>query len=136
MSKVVVVGGGLAGISASIALPETGADVTLLEARPRLGGATCSFSRNGLTVDTGQHIFLGCCTAYRGLLARLGMTGHATLQDRFGVTVQAPCIVRAPWAWIRFFPSPNGCQLPPRRWRCAAATRPTPPWTRSGSATG
>jgi squalene-associated FAD-dependent desaturase len=90
MSKVVVVGGGLAGISASIALAETGADVTLLEARPRLGGATCSFSRDGLTVDTGQHIFLGCCTAYRGLLAKLGMTGHATLQDRFDVTVLAP----------------------------------------------
>jgi squalene-associated FAD-dependent desaturase len=90
MSKVVVVGGGLAGISASIALAESGADVTLLEARPRLGGATCSFSRDGLTVDTGQHVFLGCCTAYRGLLAKLGMTGHLTLQDRFDVTVLAP----------------------------------------------
>jgi squalene-associated FAD-dependent desaturase len=90
MSKVVVVGGGLAGISASIALAESGADVTLLEARPRLGGATCSFSRDGLTVDTGQHVFLGCCTAYRGLLAKLGMTGHVTLQDRFDVTVLAP----------------------------------------------
>jgi squalene-associated FAD-dependent desaturase len=88
--KVAVIGGGLAGITAAIALAESGADVTLLEARPRLGGATCSFSRDGLTVDTGQHIFLGCCTAYRGLLDRLGMTGHATLQDRFDVTVLAP----------------------------------------------
>ncbi|MGD0245924.1 MAG: hydroxysqualene dehydroxylase HpnE [Streptosporangiaceae bacterium] len=88
--RVAVIGGGLAGITASIALAETGADVTLLEARPRLGGATCSFSRDGLTVDTGQHIFLGCCTAYRGLLDKLGMTGHATMQDRFDVTVLAP----------------------------------------------
>src|SRR6266702_536809 len=88
--KVAVIGGGLAGITAAIALAETGADVTLLEARPRLGGATCSFSRDGLTVDTGQHIFLGCCSAYRGLLDRLGMTGHTTLQDRFVVTVLAP----------------------------------------------
>ena len=85
-----MIGGGLAGITAAIALAETGADVTLLEARPRLGGATCSFSRDGLTVDTGQHIFLGCCSAYRGLLDRLGMTGHTTLQDRFDVTVLAP----------------------------------------------
>jgi squalene-associated FAD-dependent desaturase len=89
-SKVAVIGGGLAGITASIALAETGADVTLLEARPRLGGATCSFSRDGLTVDTGQHIFLGCCSAYRGLLDKLGMTGHAPMQDRFDVTVLAP----------------------------------------------
>ena len=89
-SKVMVIGGGLAGITAAIALAESGADVTLLEARPRLGGATCSFSRDGLTVDTGQHVFLGCCSAYRGLLARLGMTEHAPLQDRFDVTVLAP----------------------------------------------
>jgi squalene-associated FAD-dependent desaturase len=88
--RVAVIGGGLAGITAAIALAESGADVTLLEARPRLGGATCSFSRDGLTVDTGQHIFLGCCTAYRGLLDRLGMTEHTTLQDRFDVTVLAP----------------------------------------------
>jgi squalene-associated FAD-dependent desaturase len=88
--KVAVIGGGLAGITAAIALAESGADVTLLEARPRLGGATCSFSRDGLTVDTGQHIFLGCCTAYRGLLDRLGMTEHATVQGRFDVTVLAP----------------------------------------------
>jgi squalene-associated FAD-dependent desaturase len=85
-----VVGGGLAGISASIALAETGADVTLLEARPRLGGATCSFNRDGLIIDTGQHVFLGCCSAYRGLLARLGVTAHAPVQDRFDVTVLAP----------------------------------------------
>ena len=89
-NKVAVIGGGLAGITAAIALAESGADVTLLEARPRLGGATCSFNRDGLIVDTGQHVFLGCCTAYRGLLARLGMTGHAPLQDRFDVTVFAP----------------------------------------------
>jgi squalene-associated FAD-dependent desaturase len=88
--RVAVIGGGLAGITAAIALAESGADVTLLEARPRLGGATCSFSRDGLTVDTGQHIFLGCCTAYRGLLDRLGMTEHATVQGRFDVTVLAP----------------------------------------------
>ena len=88
--KVAVIGGGLAGITAAIALAESGADVTLLEGRPRLGGATCSFNRDGLTVDTGQHVFLGCCSAYRGLLARLGMTEHTTLQDRFDVTVLAP----------------------------------------------
>ncbi|HEV3288151.1 MAG TPA: hydroxysqualene dehydroxylase HpnE [Streptosporangiaceae bacterium] len=89
-ASVVVIGGGLAGITAAIALSEAGASVTLLEARPRLGGATCSFSRDGLIVDNGQHVFLRCCTAYRGLLARLGMAGSVTLQDRFDVTVASP----------------------------------------------
>ena len=84
---VVVIGGGLAGITAAIALREAAVGVTLLEARPWLGGATCSFSRGELAIDNGQHIFLHCCTAYRELLARLGMTGSATMQDRFDVTV-------------------------------------------------
>jgi squalene-associated FAD-dependent desaturase len=88
--RVAVIGGGLAGITAAITLAEAGAAVTLLEARPRLGGATCSFTRDGLVVDTGQHVFLGCCTAYRGLLGQLGMTAHAPVQDRFDVTVLAP----------------------------------------------
>ena len=87
---VVVIGGGLAGITAAIALRETGARVTLLESRPRLGGATCSFTRGGLVVDNGQHVFLGCCTAYRELIARLGMTSSVSLQDRFDVAVLGP----------------------------------------------
>jgi len=88
--RVVVIGGGLAGITAAIALREAGIGVTLIEARPRLGGATSSFSRDGLTIDNGQHVFLRCCTAYRGLLARLGMTGSATIQDRFDIPVLSP----------------------------------------------
>jgi squalene-associated FAD-dependent desaturase len=88
--KAVVIGGGLAGISAAIALATAGHEVTLLEAKPRLGGATMSFNRDGLVVDTGQHIFLRCCTAYLGLIDRLGMTAHAPLQPRFDVTVVAP----------------------------------------------
>ena len=87
---VAVVGGGLAGITAAIALREAGNRVTLLESRPRLGGATCSFTRGGLVVDNGQHVFLGCCTAYRELIARLGMTGSVNLQDRFDVAVLSP----------------------------------------------
>ena len=87
---VVVIGGGLAGITAAIALREAGHSVTLLEARPRLGGATASFTRGDLVVDTGQHVFLRCCTAYRGLLARLGMTGATSLQERFDITVLSP----------------------------------------------
>jgi squalene-associated FAD-dependent desaturase len=87
---VVIIGGGLAGIAAAIELRDAGIAVTLLEARPWLGGATCSFGRGELTIDNGQHVFLRCCTAYRELLGRLGQAGSAPLQDRFEMTVLSP----------------------------------------------
>ena len=88
--RVVVVGGGLAGITAAIALRDAGAEVTLLESRPRLGGAATSYARAGMMVDNGQHVFLRCCTSYAGLLARLGVTDSVAIQDRFDVTVLSP----------------------------------------------
>jgi phytoene dehydrogenase-like protein len=87
---VVVVGGGLAGLSAALACVDGGAAVTLLEAKPWLGGATSSFRRDGLTIDTGQHVFLRCCTAYRAFLDRLGVSGLASLQPRMDIPVLAP----------------------------------------------
>ncbi len=89
-ADVAVVGGGLAGITTALALQETGIRTTIYEARPRLGGATHSFTRDGLTVDNGQHIFLKCCSAYQGLLERLGATNRVRVQDRFDVRVLTP----------------------------------------------
>ncbi|SCF07813.1 squalene-associated FAD-dependent desaturase [Micromonospora viridifaciens] len=88
--SVCVIGGGLAGIAAAIRLADQGLPVTLLESRPELGGATYSFRRDGLTVDTGQHVFLRCYHAYRGLLDRLGVTDDAQVQPRFAVPVLLP----------------------------------------------
>jgi len=87
--RVVVVGGGLAGITAAIELRDAGLDVTLLESRPRLGGAATSYARAGMMIDNGQHVFLRCCTSYQDLLTRLGVTGQVAIQDRFDVTVLA-----------------------------------------------
>jgi hydroxysqualene dehydroxylase len=83
----VVVGGGLAGITAALRLADRGARVVLVEARPHLGGATYSFPRGDLTVDTGQHVFLRCYDTYRGLLNRLGVSDLAPIQDRFAIPV-------------------------------------------------
>ena len=94
--SVVVIGGGLAGITTAIDLREAGLGVTLLEARPRLGGATASFSRGDLMIDTGQHVFLRCCISYIELLGRLGVAGSVTIQDRFDVTVLSPLSPGAP----------------------------------------
>ncbi|MEN3583433.1 hydroxysqualene dehydroxylase HpnE [Streptomyces sp. ZYX-F-203] len=84
---VVVVGGGLAGTAAALALGDAGLRVTLLESRPRLGGLACSFRRGELSVDNGQHVYLRCCTAYRWFLRRVGGEGLAPLQPRLDVPV-------------------------------------------------
>ncbi|MFI1938651.1 hydroxysqualene dehydroxylase HpnE [Streptomyces purpureus] len=83
----VVVGGGLAGITAALRLADCGVRVTLLEGRPRLGGLAFSFRRGELTVDNGQHVYLRCCTAYRWFLDRVDGAALAPLQDRLDVPV-------------------------------------------------
>jgi hydroxysqualene dehydroxylase len=88
--RVVVVGGGLAGIAAALTLAEAGAQVTVLEARPWLGGATWSFGRRGLVIDNGQHVFPRCFSAYYDLLTRLGTAELVPVQDRLDLTVLTP----------------------------------------------
>jgi squalene-associated FAD-dependent desaturase len=74
--KAVVVGGGLAGLAAALELADAGHDVTLLEARPTLGGAVQTLpEREGdpsPPPDNGQHIALGCFTRYQAFLERIG----------------------------------------------------------------
>ncbi len=86
-ATAVVVGGGLAGITAALALADAGVRVTLLEGRPRLGGLAFSFQRDGLTVDNGQHVYLRCCAAYRWFLGRVDGADLAPLQARLDVPV-------------------------------------------------
>ena len=77
--KVAVIGGGLAGLSAALDLVDAGADVTLYEARPTLGGAVQTLpDRAGdpdPPPDNGQHIALGCFTEYLRFLDRIGEAG-------------------------------------------------------------
>jgi squalene-associated FAD-dependent desaturase len=90
MSRVLVIGGGLSGITAALDCAEGGAQVTLLESRGRLGGAVYSFERDGLMVDNGQHVFLRCCTGYLKLIDRLGARDQLSLQPRLSIPVLAP----------------------------------------------
>jgi squalene-associated FAD-dependent desaturase len=88
--RVVVIGGGLAGITAALDCAAGGARVTLVEVRRRLGGAAYSFERDGLLLDNGQHVFLRCCLAYRALLERLGSTQRVAVQPRLEIPVLKP----------------------------------------------
>jgi squalene-associated FAD-dependent desaturase len=74
--RVIVVGGGLAGMAASVALEAAGVSVTLLEARGSLGGRAGSFAdpRTGEELDNCQHVLLGCCTNLRDFYRRIGVS--------------------------------------------------------------
>lgn len=73
-NSTIVIGGGLAGISAALALAKHGQRVTLLEARSRLGGRAGSFVTRSTageeveTVDYCQHVGMGCCTNLKQLI--------------------------------------------------------------------
>jgi hydroxysqualene dehydroxylase len=77
--RATVVGGGLAGCAAALELLDAGHEVTLLEARPTLGGAVQTLpARDGDPTpppDNGQHIALGCFTEYLAFLNRIGEGG-------------------------------------------------------------
>lgn len=74
--RAVVVGGGLAGLAAALELVRGGHEVTVVEARPTLGGAVQTLpGREGdpdPPPDNGQHIALGCFTEYLRFLEEVG----------------------------------------------------------------
>lgn len=72
--SALVIGGGLAGIATAVALGKHGVEVTLLEARSRLGGRAASFSdpAGGESIDNCQHVSMGCCTNFFDLCETVG----------------------------------------------------------------
>ena len=87
--SVAVLGGGLSGLSAALRSLKHGFQVTLVEKRPFLGGRAYSFrdSREGVEVDNGQHVFMGCCRYYHDYLRDVGATGDTYLQPRLRTEV-------------------------------------------------
>jgi squalene-associated FAD-dependent desaturase len=73
--RAIVVGGGLAGMAAAVALESAGVAVTLLEARRMLGGRAGSFEepQTGEELDNCQHVLLGCCTNLLDFYRRIGV---------------------------------------------------------------
>ena len=77
---VLIIGGGLAGLSAAVALTSQRYSVLLVEQRQRLGGRTYSYihPETGDEVDNGQHLMMGC---YHSTLNYLGMIDKLSLVE-------------------------------------------------------
>lgn len=87
--SVAVLGGGLAGLSASRRLAEHSYRVTLVEARRFLGGRAFSFYDDQVDweIDNGQHVFMGCCSYYVDFLSWAGTMDCAYLQPKLRTEV-------------------------------------------------
>lgn len=83
--RVIILGGGLAGLAAAIRLVEAGCNVEVLEKRPVLGGRASSFLPPGGAepIDNCQHVLLGCCTNLLDFFRRAGTADHFRFYNRF-----------------------------------------------------
>jgi len=80
---VIIIGGGLAGLSSAVALAEAGCRVRLFESRPHLGGrATSYWLPDGSHVDNCQHVTLGCCTNLDDFYRRVGASEKIRYYNR------------------------------------------------------
>ena len=86
---VVVIGAGVAGLSAAVRLTRRGRRVCVLEARARLGGRATAFPdrETGELVDNGQHVLLGCYTDTFEFLRDVGAGDNVRLQPQLAVTM-------------------------------------------------
>ena len=83
---VVVVGGGLAGMAATVWLAELGYAVTLVEGNGALGGRTIGMtSGHGDAIENGQHVFAGSYENIFRFLDSIGTRNLLEFPDEFGV---------------------------------------------------
>lgn len=90
--RVLIIGGGLSGLSAAVELAGRGYPVTLLEQRQHFGGRTYSFvdEVTGDVVDNGQHLLMGCYHQTRRYLKTIGSESRAFLQPNLRIEFLHP----------------------------------------------
>lgn len=83
MARILVAGGGLAGLASAVALADRGHEVDLHEARAFLGGRATSYQHQEETIDNCQHVLLRCCDNLLDLYRRLGVADRIEFHREF-----------------------------------------------------
>ncbi|MBL8215279.1 MAG: FAD-dependent oxidoreductase [Bryobacterales bacterium] len=87
MTRVAIIGGGLAGMACAAALGSAGCSVDLYESRPFLGGRAASYPLPGENednhIDNCQHILLRCCVNLLDFYKRLGVSDAVKFEREF-----------------------------------------------------
>ena len=73
MTRTVIVGGGISGLSSAYYLAKAGAASTIVESRPRLGGVIQTEHVDGCTIEAGPDSFLSVKPAALDLIRELGL---------------------------------------------------------------
>lgn len=91
-SSVLVLGGGLAGLSAAVRLAEAGRKVTVIEATRAPGGRARSFTdaASGRELDNGQHLVMGCYRETLAFLRAIDSTDGIYFQKDLSVRMVRP----------------------------------------------
>jgi squalene synthase HpnD len=91
-SHIAVWGGGFAGFSAALHSVLQGHQVTLVEAKPFLGGRAHSYTeaRTGQRLDNGQHILMGCYHECLALVDLLGVRDKLDEQESLRLVYYSP----------------------------------------------
>ena len=88
MKHCIVVGGGFAGLSASVYLADKNLKITLLEASPKLGGRAYSLfnKENNSYYDNGQHILMGCYDETIAFLRKINSIDKLDFQESLSIS--------------------------------------------------
>ncbi len=89
-TRVVVVGGGIAGLVVARECSRPGFDVTVVEASDRAGGTVASTVVDGITVDTGAESFATRGGHVAELIGELGLTDRVVQPNPEGAWVRLP----------------------------------------------